>query len=53
MEEVKGSNPFRSTKTFQTLSVPSLAKNIVTESNWSPKMDSAAIGLLRLVLRPI
>jgi hypothetical protein len=44
MEEVKGSNPFRSTKIFQTLSFPSLAKNIVTESNWSPKMDSAAIA---------
>jgi hypothetical protein len=30
MEEVKGSNPFRSTKTFQALTVPQSAKHVIT-----------------------
>jgi hypothetical protein len=30
MEEVDGSNPSRSTKTFQTLTVPLPTKNVIT-----------------------
>jgi hypothetical protein len=36
MEEVKGSNPFRSTKTFQTLTAPSPEITPSPESKWSP-----------------
>ena len=37
MEEVKGSNPFRSTKTFQTLTGLGPSSSSPVESNWSPK----------------
>jgi hypothetical protein len=36
MEEVIGSNPIRSTKTFQRLSPPQPATYLARESNWSP-----------------
>src|SRR5580704_1651367 len=37
MEEVKGSNPFRSTKSFQILTAPSRPLTSLPESNWSAK----------------
>ena len=36
MEAVKGSNPFRSTKTFQTLTGLGPPNSLPVESNWSP-----------------
>jgi hypothetical protein len=44
MEEVVGSNPTRSTKTFQTLTVPPPARIWPPESNWRPFWTPNAIG---------
>jgi hypothetical protein len=38
MEEVKGSNPFRSTKTFQTLTGLGPSEVCPPESKWSPNL---------------